>query len=159
MNKTVKILMALVGVLAITNILILSILIFHRPPQPFGNPSMGEYYETRLNRLDPETRERFKNCRRELMGINQPLINKLRTFDQEIYNELLKEKPDTSQINLYIDSTHEISKQMRMATIKYFIENKDSLTTEQKKYLLQNILKKHVRKHERKFRNKMKGRR
>jgi len=159
MNKTVKILIGAVVVLVISNILILIFMIYHRPPiapSPLPDNSRGMFSGHHRN---PEIRKELVKFRQKMMELNRPLINKIRTYDQRIYEELLKEQPDEAKLNLYIDSTHMVSKQMRNATIQYFLHNKDSLTHEQKQYLLQNFLKKHVHKPDHKFRNKRKGRR
>ncbi|MCK5075721.1 MAG: hypothetical protein KAR38_05065 [Calditrichia bacterium] len=159
MNKTIKILLSLVGILALSNIAILYFLFTHRPLQP-GEffPPDESFMQGRKNiGHDPTLFKELRKCRMNLMNINRPIITKIRHFDKLIYQELLNENPDKDKIYTYLDSAHIFSKEMKDVTIQYFLENKDSLSYEQKKFLLQNLLKKHVHKPRHRFKNKMKG--
>ena len=131
----------------------------HRPPQDDFPFPMDRRKMFASHMMEPELKDKMRRFRKNMMRINWPMINKIREYDQKIFEELLRENPDEDKITSYVDSTHIISREMRTTTIRYFLENKDSLTHEEKNFLLENFLKKHVHKPEHGFRNKMKGRR
>jgi len=159
MNKTIKILMTAVIILVLSNIVILYFMFANRPYSDRVTSLRNDRRWFHRQNVTPEFRDQMGQYRQRLMRMNWPAINKIRKYDQLIYQELLKEQPDENKINLYVDSTHIMSKQMRAKTINYFLENKDSLTQDQKQYLLQNFLRKHVHKQDHRFRNTRKGRR
>ena len=156
MNKTVKILVILVGILIISNIAILFFLFAHRPPMP-------DTFDARIERFPENLHQKrdfflqLKKSRHDLIQINTPVIMKIRQFDKLIYEELLQENPDESKLNSYLDSLQQYNQKIKHSTVRYFLENKDSLTFEQKRFLLQNLLEKHVHQPRHRHNKRMKG--
>jgi Spy/CpxP family protein refolding chaperone len=116
----------------------------NKPPQRFPGAEERAFVPGRELRqkldLSPEQMEDIRQSRMRYWENISPDVNQYRALQENLFEEMRADNPDTAEINQIIDRMGQMQTDIRRKTINHILSEKDFLSPEQRHMLMRTFI-------------------